>query len=416
MKKLLKTTLCALALLPLGAWAEDVENNATAFWTFNQYGHGETVVSVTNSASQVLDFDGLYAVATAGSNNTRTITTVMAKLSNGIKDGEAVIFPSGMYTGLKFTEGRGTGCDQAASAASKGNRVSICVTKPGKLYVLCRLENASSDYSIDVYEGNSSTVKASVPNYEGTGFQMITCDLSSLSAKTRFHITGKSGKAFTIYGVKYVPSTAANLTKNITLSDIGYATFCGPNTYTISSGTAKVYYASAISDNSITLTQTTNNRIPASQGVILVGDANASLTLKSAENAEITVSGNLLVANLAAYNLKASSLISDGSSTSTYYNYTLGKDGSSPVFKHSSGNGDLAANKAFLRTTVNVEGSSSAKLDLVFEDNSETTGIEALDSEATFNVQRPMYNLAGQKVGKSYKGIVIVNGKKYLNK
>ena len=27
-----------------------------------------------------------------------------------------------------------------------------------------------------------------------------------------------------------------------------------------------------------------------------------------------------------------------------------------------------------------------------------------------------MYNLAGQKVGKDYKGIVIMNGKKYMQK
>ena len=50
MKKLLKLTLCLMALLPLGAWA-DVENKATATWLFNQYGKGETVAST--SATQV---------------------------------------------------------------------------------------------------------------------------------------------------------------------------------------------------------------------------------------------------------------------------------------------------------------------------------------------------------------------------
>ena len=43
-----------------------------------------------------------------------------------------------------------------------------------------------------------------------------------------------------------------------------------------------------------------------------------------------------------------------------------------------------------------------------------TTGINAITTTTTKNSQR--YNLAGQKVGNSYKGIVIQNGKKFIQK
>lgn len=44
----------------------------------------------------------------------------------------------------------------------------------------------------------------------------------------------------------------------------------------------------------------------------------------------------------------------------------------------------------------------------------ESTGIEALNSQASTLDQKPMYNIAGQRVGKDHKGIVIINGKKVV--
>ncbi len=48
------------------------------------------------------------------------------------------------------------------------------------------------------------------------------------------------------------------------------------------------------------------------------------------------------------------------------------------------------------------------------EINNVTTGINAVENNAKAN--DVMYNLAGQRVSKNYKGVVIVNGKKYMNK
>lgn len=46
-----------------------------------------------------------------------------------------------------------------------------------------------------------------------------------------------------------------------------------------------------------------------------------------------------------------------------------------------------------------------------------TTGIDNINQlDSTINDNAPMYNLAGQRVGKEYKGVVIQNGKKFINR
>lgn len=419
-RNLLKTMLCTLALLPMGAWA-DVENRATATWLFNQYGKGETVASTTST--QVIDFDGLY-FAIGNNSNTRKITVETAKLDADFKDGETVIFPKGWYTGLYSDAGRGKGYDKAANDAGGDGRLSLRINRPGKLYVLCR--NYNDARLIGVFKGNSATAAATSEG--NTKFQMLTVEItkselqsaSSYDKNVICHITGyymdggsNKGNGFKVYGVKYVVSEdAAEMSKSVAIPDCGYATFSGPHTYTISSvsngGSATAWYASAESDGKITLAQSTTKRIAASEGFIIVGTPGATVTLKTVE-AQTTVSDNLLVANLAEYVLPQTSTINKGSDV-TNYNYILVADGSSAVFKHTTGNGDLAANKAFLRTATNT--SSAPVLSLAFGGGA--TGIEKVAVEQ--QADGVYYNLAGQRVAQPKKGLYIVNGKKVVIK
>lgn len=53
-------------------------------------------------------------------------------------------------------------------------------------------------------------------------------------------------------------------------------------------------------------------------------------------------------------------------------------------------------------------------INLIKVEKSSTTGIDTI--KATQNENAPIYNLAGQRVGKNYKGVVIQNGKKFMNK
>lgn len=51
-----------------------------------------------------------------------------------------------------------------------------------------------------------------------------------------------------------------------------------------------------------------------------------------------------------------------------------------------------------------------------FTEGGSTNGVETIKPNKVWNADAPMYNLAGQKVDKSYKGIVIQNGRKFYNK
>ena len=51
-----------------------------------------------------------------------------------------------------------------------------------------------------------------------------------------------------------------------------------------------------------------------------------------------------------------------------------------------------------------------------FTPGGDPSGVETIKTEKVWNADAPMYNLSGQKVDKSYKGIVIQNGRKFVNK
>ena len=70
----------------------------------------------------------------------------------------------------------------------------------------------------------------------------------------------------------------------------------------------------------------------------------------------------------------------------------------------------IPANKPFLI----MDTDSKAKVYVLFED--EPTGINALmgDTDTVIPADAPRYNLAGQRVDKTYKGVVIVNGHKFI--
>ncbi|MBQ6653834.1 MAG: hypothetical protein IJM81_10685 [Prevotella sp.] len=56
----------------------------------------------------------------------------------------------------------------------------------------------------------------------------------------------------------------------------------------------------------------------------------------------------------------------------------------------------------------------NVKLIVLFESQRQTTGVQPVPEEPASRQTPTMYNLAGQRVSSSYKGIVIVNGRKYV--
>lgn len=102
--------------------------------------------------------------------------------------------------------------------------------------------------------------------------------------------------------------------------------------------------------------------------------------------------------------------IESGTETIKAGDYIVVGDG---IQKAKGGN----ALKAFRAYFQAQEGANKAKNMVISIDGNVVTGIDAVStSEPAANASAPAYNLAGQRVGKSYKGVVIVNGKKVIRK
>lgn len=69
--------------------------------------------------------------------------------------------------------------------------------------------------------------------------------------------------------------------------------------------------------------------------------------------------------------------------------------------------------RAYITLTGISEASAGARGSVFMAFDDEATGIEGVQAE---NAQGAIYNLQGQRVMDSHKGLVIINGKKMLNK
>ena len=98
-----------------------------------------------------------------------------------------------------------------------------------------------------------------------------------------------------------------------------------------------------------------------------------------------------------------------------YKYYILGKSGDDCGFYWQKGTGGNCVNNAAHKAFLRVLASSSAKF-LSFTFGEETTGINGITASDAEQNGTALYNLAGQRVAKGYKGLVIKNGKKYLVK
>lgn len=98
-----------------------------------------------------------------------------------------------------------------------------------------------------------------------------------------------------------------------------------------------------------------------------------------------------------------------------YKYYILGKLGEDYGFYWQKGTSGTKVNNAAHKAFLRVLASSSAKF-LSFTFGEETTGINGITAGNAEQNGTVLYNLAGQRVAKGYKGLVIKNGKKYLVK
>lgn len=169
--------------------------------------------------------------------------------------------------------------------------------------------------------------------------------------------------------------------------------FCSTSTVTVPED-VMVYIATSADNNTVQLERVDTKVIPAGTGVILYSAeaGTKALTVGGTADASLYTS-NIFKA--------ATSDVTAGDNT-----YALVKGRQS--FAKVKAGVIIPAGKAYLEITA------GSKLAINF--GGETTGISKVATEQTAPENTAMYNLAGQRVSNSYKGIVIRNGKKFINK
>lgn len=185
---------------------------------------------------------------------------------------------------------------------------------------------------------------------------------------------------------------------SVTVTSAEWATITTPATYAVSfDADTEVYIATSEDGESIKLTKIED--APAMTPIVIHATA-GSYTMTKIASATSDVDDNILLSS-------DGTQVGDGNGNY----YVLGMNSSSVVGFGPLANGvTLAVGKAYI-----IPASPAGFLTFVIGDEDETTTINAVDA-AGMDDDTPIYNLAGQKVGKDYKGVVIVNGKKVVRK
>ncbi len=228
----------------------------------------------------------------------------------------------------------------------------------------------------------------------------MTCDCGNLNSskwtgyEQTVTFTANKTKNLKKITVTYIAKESVTPTTN------GYATFACSYPVNYSENGLKAYTIKVDEDNQKVAYTEFTDVVPAGKAVLVCGTEGQKYELTPAtEKADATFATDLKVSN---GNVK-----SDGTN---FYGFTT-KDGVSGFVRVAK---DVAVplGKGYLQLTGNT---AAAPVFYSINIGGGTTGIGQVEVEkATEN--GAIYNLAGQRVDSSYKGVVIKNGKKYVNK
>lgn len=211
---------------------------------------------------------------------------------------------------------------------------------------------------------------------------------------------GESSESVT-YAAPLILTTSQNMA--------GYRTFYDAENSYVADDNTIVYVAQLKSETEVVLSRLSGNVVPANAPVILKttglkenGTAGAyyQITLTHSDETVYYHGVNLLAVTTEGQDLSAGA-------------YRLGWDAEDGVAFHLWNPSSASAGIVYL----NVSSSLGAKLSIIFDEEEEdVTAVGAVPESAEATTSDETYNVAGQRVGKAYKGLVIRNGKKYNNK
>ena len=414
--KLLKLALCAVALLPMGAWADGITQ--TTLWTFDQYYPGTLLPGGSGTDSdRHMEYAGLYINGMSHASSPHAVS-----VANGSSYAQSTIAEKtvNMVSCLSFVGPQNSDLKNNRSASSyTADCVAFQAGVAGTVYVDIA-GNSGSDRTFNIYVASGSGSESATKNTTTmtSGRSVIS---ASVTEGASVFISVSAG-SWSLYAVKFVPTSEASTNKVITMSDMGVMTFSDTHAWTLPAG-LKAYTLRALTNGKpATYEIASGSTIPAMTAVILQGEHGQNYTLTSADvtgagtqdGSTALAMNNMLRPVIKDYNLPASNTIGTGTNN-TWYNFILVKDGDNMVFKQSSGSGNITAGKAFYAVRSDLvnfpSGDAHIFLDL---GSNETTSIEKVKNN--MSEEAHIFDLQGRRILQPSKGLYIVNGKKVIIK
>ncbi len=313
----------------------------------------------------------------------------------------------------------------AANGVNFGNITSTGLTSNDNFGVKTGSSWLLRNSSRGLYSSNGSGTPVGIQGLkEGQYIKMVVSGMTGLSVSDaaslvdnmstnteKYIIADKDGNAninFDRYGyIKYIAVCDVVTTVPVTISAAGYATFS--STYALDLTTANTpsgltaYY---IDKDDLTAGNapftTINQTVAAGEGILLKGAAGTYDIKVAATGTALT--DNALVAT-------DGTAIADGNYVFAYE--TANPSTTAGFYYVSTATAPVAAGKAYLDGSK-VPTGGGVKSFIPFDGTA--TGIEAPAIAEETEEDGILYNIAGQVVSKDYKGIVIKNGKKFINK
>ena len=194
----------------------------------------------------------------------------------------------------------------------------------------------------------------------------------------------------------------------VTIGQHGYATYCGDKNLDFAAATdvtgapatINAFGVTEVNNGYMGMTEFGNGVYVAEQGAILKAEAGEYVVPVAITDGEMA--GNLLVGNA------TQEAITVPGGTNVYrfgYSPAAGKVG----FMQSSSDFTVGAGKAYLQVPEQMNAAEFLSFD------GEATGISTAEVETTAS-DAVRYNLNGQRVNSNYRGVVIVDGKKLIQK
>ena len=283
----------------------------------------------------------------------------------------------------------------------------------GKKATPTRVWNSKGKLDLRIYKGSSLTF--SVPEgYTITEVKMKgtkTVKLNNLTDESwsgeqrEIEFSASATQNITTIEVAYKKNAVAPTSVSVTIGETGYATlYYSSLALTVPAGVKG--YTCSLAGGSFKMEEvfTEGKIIPAGTGVLLNGNP-GTYTFNISSEAGTPVDDNWL---------KGSDEEAMTEGGERYYMLSLDANSTagSVGFYWGAPNGGAftnGAHKAYLCVKPGVAGAKTC-----YRFDGQTTAIDGTRADKPTTADGAVYNLAGQRVDRSYKGVVIKNGKKYI--